>query len=80
MPHNADFDLSLWDSSGNRTGGWTWSDFSARTQLANSSYSGYSANPETAFVSPPVAYGTWRTGCCAFTGSGEYTIRVTISE
>ncbi|UJG44426.1 MAG: caspase family protein [Candidatus Heimdallarchaeum endolithica] len=79
MPSGADYDLSLWDSNGARTGGWTNSDHSTKTNIANSDYSGYSANPEWINVDPPTVFGTWKTGCYAYSGSGTYTITVTLT-
>ncbi|MBD3192121.1 MAG: S8 family serine peptidase [Candidatus Heimdallarchaeota archaeon] len=73
-----DFDLSLWDDQNRRTGGWTSSDHSQRTNIPNSVYSGYSANPETITVDPVSTSGTWSVGCYAYSGSGSYTITVDI--
>ncbi len=74
-----DFDLSVWDESNQRTGGWTATDHSTKTQIDNSDYSGYSANPEWVTVDPPTTSGTWKTGCYSYRGSGSYTITVTIT-
>ncbi|MHA1827993.1 MAG: Ig-like domain-containing protein [Candidatus Heimdallarchaeaceae archaeon] len=79
MPSGADYDLSLWDSNNARTGGWTAADHSTKTEIANSAYSGYSANPEWINVDPPSVFGTWKTGCYAYSGSGTYTITVTLT-
>ncbi len=79
MPSGADFDLSVWDDQGRRTGGWTSSDHSTKTNIPSSSYSGYSANPEWVKVDPPQTSGTWKTGAYAYSGSGTYTITVTIT-
>ncbi|MHA1364713.1 MAG: Ig-like domain-containing protein, partial [Candidatus Freyarchaeota archaeon] len=70
---------SLWDSNGARTGGWTSTDSSTKTDIANSDYSGYSADPEWINVDPPAVFGTWKTGCYAYSGSGTYTITVTLT-
>ncbi|MEA2070530.1 MAG: Ig-like domain-containing protein [Asgard group archaeon] len=75
-----DYDLSLWDDQSQRTGGWTSSDHSSRTQIPNSQYSGYSVNPEWIDVDPPASYGTWEVGCYAYSGSGDYTITVTVTS
>ncbi|MEM3357085.1 MAG: caspase family protein, partial [Candidatus Bathyarchaeia archaeon] len=80
MPSGADFDLSMWDSSGRRTGGWTSTDRRVRTNIPNSVYSGVSSNPEWVNVTNPTTTGTWRVGCYAYSGSGTYTITVTITE
>jgi hypothetical protein len=74
-----DFDLSLWDNLNRRTGGWTRADHSTKTEIPNSAYSGYSANPEWVNVDPPSTSGTWKTGCYSYRGSGSYTITVTIT-
>ncbi|MBD3192130.1 MAG: hypothetical protein GF308_15905, partial [Candidatus Heimdallarchaeota archaeon] len=73
-----DFDLSLWDDQGRRTGGWTSSDSSQKNNIPNADYSGYSANPETITVDPVSTSGTWSVGCFAYSGSGTYTITVDI--
>ena len=78
MPSGTDFDLSVWDPSGRRTGGWTSTDHSTRTDIPNSQYSGYSANPEYVIVDPVSTTGTWYTGCYSYSGSGEYQIKVTL--
>ncbi|NHJ86963.1 MAG: hypothetical protein FK734_15985, partial [Asgard group archaeon] len=75
-----DYDLSLWDNQARRTGGWTSTDHSVKTNIPNSAYSGYSANPEWIDVDPPATTGTWSVGCYAYSGSGSYTITVTITE
>jgi hypothetical protein len=79
MPSGADFDLSMWDSSSRRTGGWTRSDHSVKTNIPNSAYSGVSAKPEWITVTNPTTTGTWGVGCYAYSGSGTYTITVTIT-
>ncbi|MHA1401542.1 MAG: Ig-like domain-containing protein [Candidatus Heimdallarchaeaceae archaeon] len=79
MPSGADYDLSLWDNQGSRTGGWTSTDSSTKTDIANSAYSGYSADPEWITVDPPTTFGTWETGCYAYSGTGTYTITVTLT-
>ncbi len=79
MPSGTDFDLSLWDNLGRRTGGWTASEHYTSTEIPNSSYSGYYANPEWINVEPPATTGTWEVGCYSYRGSGEYKITVTIT-
>ena len=79
MPTGADFDLSMWDSSSRRTGGWTRSDHSVKTNVPNSVYSGVSSKPEWVNVTNPTTTGTWGVGCYAYSGSGTYTITVTIT-
>lgn len=79
MPSGADFDLSMWDSSSRRTGGWTRSDHSVKTNIPNSVYSGDLTNPEWVNVTNPTTTGTWSVGCYAYSGSGTYTITVTIT-
>ncbi|MCR8500969.1 MAG: caspase family protein [Candidatus Korarchaeota archaeon] len=76
MPSGTDFDLSVWDPQGRRTGGWTSTDKSVKTQIPNSKYSGDSANPEWVTVSPPASTGTWKTSCYAYSGSGNFKITV----
>ncbi len=75
-----DFDLSLWDNTNRRTGGWTDADHSLKSDIPNDSYSGYSANPETITIDPPASSGTWKVGCYAYRGTGSYTITVTITD
>jgi hypothetical protein len=79
MPSGADFDLSMWDGQSRRTGGWTRTDHSVKTNIPNSVYSGYNTNPEWVNVTNPTTTGTWRVGCYAYSGSGTYTITVTIT-
>lgn len=79
MPSSADFDLSMWDNLNRRTGGWTYSDHSVKTNIPNSVYSGYSVKPEWVNVTNPVTTGTWKVGCYAYSGSGTYTITVTVT-
>lgn len=74
-----DFDLSLWDDQSRRTGGWTSSSSSTASEIPNSDYSGYSANPETITVDPVETSGVWSVGCYAYSGSGSYTITVDIT-
>ena len=76
MPSGTDFDLSVWDPNGYRTGGWTSTESSVRTDIPNSQYSGYSANPEYVIVDPVTTAGTWYAGCYAYSGSGNYEIKV----
>ncbi len=78
MPDGADFDLSVWDDQGRRTGGWTSTESTTREDIPNSDYSGYSADPEWVTVDPVASFGTWETGCYAYSGSGTYTITVKI--
>ena len=78
MPSGTDFDLSVWDPNGYRTGGWTSTDKTTRTEIPNSQYSGYSANTEYVIIDPVTTTGTWYTGCYAYSGSGDYEIRVTL--
>ncbi len=80
MPSGADFDLSMWDNLNRRTGGWTRTDRSVKTNIPNSVYSGVSSNPEWVNVTNPATTGTWYVGCYAYSGSGTYTITVTITE
>jgi len=79
MPSGADYDLSLWDVNGLRTGGWCSTDHSQKNQIANAVYSGYSASPETITVNPPAVFGTWSVGCYDYSGSGTYTITVDVT-
>ncbi len=79
MPSGADFDFSMYDSSSRRTGGWTRSDHTIKTNIPNSVYSGYTTNPEWINVTNPTTTGTWKVGCYAYRGSGTYTITVTIT-
>ena len=79
MPAGTDFDLSLWDDQGRRTGGWTSTEKYTSTEIPNSQYSGYSADPETIDVVPPATSGTWEVGCYSYRGSGTYTITVTVT-
>ena len=79
MPSRTDFDLSVWDDQNRRTGGWTSTESHNSYEIPNSTYSGYSADPEWVKVSPPVTSETWKTGCYAFSGSGTYTITVDIT-
>ncbi len=79
MPSGADFDLSVWNPDNNRTGGWTSSDHSTSTNIPNSSYGGVGASPESVTVTSPSA-GTWKVSCYSFSGSGTYTIRVSITS
>ena len=76
MPSGTDFDLSVWDPEGRRTGGWTSTDKTVRTDIPNSQYSGYSADPEWVIIDPVTTTGTWYTGCYAYSGSGTYQIEV----
>ncbi|MBS7632949.1 hypothetical protein KEJ15_04920, partial [Candidatus Bathyarchaeota archaeon] len=76
MPSGADFDLSMWDNQNRRTGGWTRTDHTVKTNIPNSVYSGVSSNPEWVNVTNPVTTGTWKVGCYAYSGSGTYTITV----
>lgn len=76
MPSGTDFDLSVWDPQGRRTGGWTSTDKSVKTQIPNSRYSGDTVNPEWVIVEPPASTGTWQTGCYAYSGSGTFKITV----
>jgi hypothetical protein len=80
MPSGADFDLSMFDSSSRRTGGWTQTDHSVKTNIPNSVYSGISKNPEWVNVTNPTTTGTWKVGCYAYSGSGTYTITVTLTS
>ncbi len=75
-----DYDLSLWDNLNRRTGGWTNADHSLKSDIPNDAYSGYSANPETITIDPPATFGTWKVGCYAYSGTGSYTITVTITD
>ncbi len=59
-------------------GGWTSTDKTTRTDIPNSQYSGYSADPEYVIVDPVSTTGTWYVGCYAYSGSGEYQIKVTL--
>ncbi|NMG83354.1 MAG: S8 family serine peptidase [Methanosarcinales archaeon] len=79
MPSGTDFDLSVWDNLNRRTGGWTSTDWSTKTDIPNSQYSNYWANPEWVWVSPADTSGTWKTGTYAYSGSGTYTITVETS-
>ncbi len=79
MPSGADYDLSVWDSNGARTGGWTSTESSTSDEIANAQYSGYSTSPETMTVEPPAVFGTWYVGCFAYSGSGSYSITVTVT-
>ncbi len=78
MPGGTDFDLSVWDYYGQRTGGWTSTDPVTRKEIPNSEYSGYGASPEWVWVSPSVGYPleVWYVGLYAYSGSGTYTITV----
>jgi hypothetical protein len=79
MPSGADFDFTMYDNASRRTGGWTYSDHSVKTNIPNSVYSGYSTNPERINVTNPTTTGIWKVGCYAYQGSGTYTITVTIT-
>jgi hypothetical protein len=79
MPSGADFDFSMWDNQNRRTGGWTRSDHTTKTNIPNSVYSGDSTNPEWINVTNPTTTGTWSVGCYAYRGSGTYTITVTVT-
>jgi hypothetical protein len=79
MPSSADFDLSMWDNLNRRTGGWTRTDHSVKTNIPNSVYSGVSSRPEWVNVTSPATTGTWKVGCYAYSGSGTYTITVTVT-
>jgi hypothetical protein len=79
MPSGADFDLSMWDNQNRRTGGWTRSDHSVKTNIPNSVYSGDLTNPEWVNVTNPATTGTWKVGCYAYSGSGTFTITVTVT-
>lgn len=70
MPSGADFDLSMWDNLNRRTGGWTRSDRTVKTNIPNSVYSGVNKKPEWVNVTNPVTTGTWKVGCYAYSGSG----------
>lgn len=76
MPSGTDFDLSVWDNLNRRTGGWTSTDYSTRTDIPNSQYSDWWADPEWVWVSPADTSSTWKTGTHAWYGSGTYTITV----
>lgn len=76
MPSGTDFDLSVWDNLNRRTGGWTSAEWYTRTDIPNSVYSNYWADPEWVWVSPPDTTGTWKTGTFAWYGNGIYTITV----
>ena len=76
MPSGTDFDLSIWDPEGRRTGGWTSTEHYVSTDIPNSQYSGYSADPEWVVVDPVASTGTWYAGCYAYSGSGDYEIKV----
>jgi len=76
MPSGTDFDLSVWNPEGRRTGGWTSTDKTVRTDIPNSQYSGYSADPEWVIIDPVTTTGTWYTGCYAYSGSGDYEIKI----
>lgn len=77
-PANSDFDLSVWDNQGRRTGGWTRADRMTRTDIPGSTYNGAGSNPETVVVNPPSTFGTWRAGCTLFSGNGHYELRVDV--
>jgi hypothetical protein len=79
MPSGADFDFSMYDNSSRRTGGWTASDHSVKTNIPNSVYSGYTTNPERINVTNPTTTGLWKVGCYAYSGSGSFTITVTVT-
>jgi hypothetical protein len=79
MPSGADFDLTMYDNLNRRTGGWTYSDHSVKTNIPNSVYSGVSTKPEWVNVTNPATTGTWKVGCYAYSGSGTYTITVTVT-
>src|SRR5881628_403705 len=82
-PGGSDFDLSVWDDVGRRTGGLTRAERAARTDLPNSNYSGYSANPEVVTVAPVLpnfSGNLWRAGCMLYSGSGHYELRVEVYD
>lgn len=76
-PVSPDFDLSLWDNLGRRTGAYTRSDRTTRTDIPNSAYDG-AVNPETVTVNPPSSSGTWKVGCTLKSGNGHYELRVDV--
>lgn len=77
MPAGQDFDLSMWDISSNRTGGWWIGDGIEREDIPNSDYSGWLRDPEWIHVEPPQSTGSWTIGVLAYGGSsGAYTITV----
>lgn len=74
-----DFDLSIWDSIGRRTGGWTSSEHESSYEIYNSIYSGYSANPEWIDVIPGRTDGSlWQIGCFACGLGGYYHLTVVV--
>lgn len=77
-PAGSDFDFSLWDNQGRRTGGWTRADRTTKNEIPNSAYSGIGGKPETVTVDPPGSSGTWKAGCFLSSGNGHYEIRVEV--
>lgn len=75
----SDWDLSVWDASNHRCGGWTSTESSTKDDIANGDYSGYSSNPEWVHVDPPTSFGTWKTAVYAYSGAGSYTITVDVT-
>lgn len=75
--NSCDFDLSVTDPRGRRTGGWTSQESNVRHDIPGSEYSGYSVNPENIIVKNPVS-GNWIINIYSFYGSGDFTVKVTI--
>jgi len=84
MPSGANFDLSLWDKFLNRTGGWWCGGAGPRMDIPFSTPSA-DINPELVQVSQPaqltypLTAGTWKVGVYAYSGSGTYSITVSLS-
>jgi len=79
IPAGLDFDLSMWDSLGNRTGGFWTNPFdpNEREDIPHSDYSGWLVTPdEWISVDYPTSSGTWTIGLYAYWGTGVYTINV----
>jgi hypothetical protein len=84
MPSGANFDLSLWDKRLRRTGGWWCGNATPSMDIPYSTPSN-DTNPELVQVSlppqvsVPLEAGTWKVGVYDYSGSGTYTITVSMS-
>jgi hypothetical protein len=81
IPYNHDFDLSLWETSTLRTGGYASGDANVKNQTPNSIYSGRTANPETVSVAGLRTFGDWFVSAYSYSlsGTGGYALEVDIA-
>ncbi|MHA1303950.1 MAG: ABC transporter permease subunit [Candidatus Heimdallarchaeaceae archaeon] len=81
QPKDTDFDLSLWDHQGRRTGGKTNSS-SQDESIPESKYSGSSSSKEWIVVKPPelpeVGNVNWEVAVFSNSGEGEFVINIAI--